>query len=325
MSGFLFALASPKLSSFFAIFLFFIVISTDHKMGFGHWLFLVAVAAFVMRRLLRRRRAVQGLCAVVTGASSGIGREISMLLAGKGCKLVLIGRNKERLEEVANSCRTKSPHVLAIPCDLTNPTDCDVLRRTMNENPEFLAVDLLVLNAGQGALAEFTDSPVTMTICEQLMQVNYFANVRLIQLFLAQLLRSKGRILVISSLAGILPSPLRTAYTASKHALQGFCNALRTELEPQGVNITVCCPGFVDTSFHERVLTNSGNAPDRARASFLTAKECAKNCITAVEDGTTECVLSWSGAIAYRLRPFFPAFIDHSATKHANATLNSRR
>ncbi len=199
---------------------------------------------------------------LITGASSGIGAAIAQQLAGAGATLMLTGRNEPRLTAVAQSCDSPNGRVTALAGDLTDPAFrtrlAEETRRTLG------GIDLLVNNAGISMNASFEtlDPDVLRIICE----VNFFAAVDLTRLLLDALTESSGRILVMSSLTGLVGTPTRTAYSASKHALHGFFNALRVELRRSGVGVTLVCPGYVETPIRTRALLGDGAIQGRDHA-----------------------------------------------------------
>ncbi len=182
--------------------------------------------------------------AVVTGASSGIGREAALLLAEQECRTLLVGRNGAALDEVAT--RTRG-HRIALDLAETGSEATVVGRAT-----ELLGdVDLLVCSAGLGAAGSFEDmSPAAI---QHLVAVNVLSPMLLVRSFLPAMLgRGHGRILLVGSVAGALGVRGETAYSATKAALVGFADALRSETRGRGVTVTLCFPGVVDTPFFER-------------------------------------------------------------------------
>ncbi|NOZ79678.1 MAG: SDR family oxidoreductase [Acidobacteria bacterium] len=204
-----------------------------------------------------------GQRALVTGASSGIGAAIARRLAGSGATLVLTGRDADRLAAVAASCNSADGRVSSLAGDLADPGFREKLAAEARSRMD--GIDLLVNNAGISMNARFEtlEPEVFRTICE----INFFAAVDLTRLMLDDLKKSAGRILVMSSLTGLVGTPTRTAYSASKHALHGFFNALRVELRPFGVGITLVCPGYVQTPIRTRALLGDGAVQGRDQAA----------------------------------------------------------
>lgn len=201
-------------------------------------------------------------------------------------------------------------------------------------------VDFVVLNAGQGAIVPFplkvgggdseAESQHYLEVVQNMMQVNFLSNVQLLQYFLPRMeSTTSGRraaegegkpchVLVVSSLAGVFPSTLRSAYTASKHALQGFVNALRGEL--QSTKVTVVCPGYVDTAFHKvaadaaHVTSSTSGGAATTRKHSMSPRECASQALDAAATPTEmERILTTVGWVGYRLRPWLPRWIDRKS------------
>lgn len=180
----------------------------------------------------------------MTGASSGIGRETALLLASGGCRSLLVGRNGVALDEVAAATEG---HRIAV--DLSKPgSELTVASRAS----ELLGdVDLVVCSAGLGAAGPFDAIPPAAI--SDLVAVNVLSPMLLVRAMLPAMLdRGQGRILLVGSIAGALGVRGEVAYSATKAALVGFANALRSEVSGRGVTVTLCLPGVVDTAFFHR-------------------------------------------------------------------------
>lgn len=291
--------------------------------------FLVAAVSVVyfVRKFSYQRKAKPikaGSTAIITGGGSGIGLQIAIELSKSKCNVILVGRNEGNLQKAVGACSAagaeRAEYVLL---DLTQQTNMEFFDWKLGGK----SVNYLVLNAGQGAIMPFDDSEVAYKACEDLINLNYLANVRLIQRFRSDIEANSGSILVISSLAGVLPSAHRAAYTASKHAMQGFCNAFRQELRNRA-SLTVVCPGFVATDFHDRVLTSGQNTGAHGSTSAgrkcATPESVAKDSIKAMKEGRVELVMTTSGKIGYLLRPFLPYLVDTKAKQKALASINAK-
>ncbi|GET93429.1 short chain dehydrogenase-like protein [Leishmania tarentolae] len=279
----------------------------------------VALLSRYAYRRVNRRRLQAGAVAIITGGGSGLGMELAKIFAISHCEIVLVGRNEAALKTAAQVCREAgAPRVEYIQADISKAEGTDRVRseyarlyKGAGRRPA-PPLKYLVLNAGAGAIAPFTTEPAFEQICHEIMNINYFANVRLLQAFLPQLTQndssnSPSRIVVVSSLAGVLPSILRSAYTASKHAIQGFMNALRGET---AVRITLCCPGYVDTDFHSRVLTNDGKPLGGNQRRGVSPAACARQCMDGVLCDDAEVIMTTGGKLAYHLRPFLTGIVD---------------
>lgn len=288
-------------------------------MNFLSYIALVVTGVCLLRFVLarRRRRSVKDKVFIVTGASAGIGAAICHHLAQRGATVVLAARRLEQLQQVAAK----------LPCDKTLCVRCDILseddRKTLISTTvaKFGRLDGIVLNAARGAYTPFDSSDETMAIMRDTMEINLFANVHLTQLALSHIEKCKGVICGISSLAGVLRTPFRSAYSAAKHAVMGFFGALRLEMKSKGVAVVVVCPGYVASDFHENVRTRGGERlPERDLKAYMTPEQCGKQVVDAMEYEIEEVVMTTSGKIAYMLRPWFPEFIDKLVAAKSNAS-----
>ena len=185
---------------------------------------------------------------VITGASKGIGAELARQLAARGAKLVLAARNLAELDAVAEECRKSGAPVVTVKADVALDRDCQAV--IAGAVLAFGRVDTLVNNAGMSMWARFEEIR-DVSVLERIMQVNYMGAVYCTSHALPYLRESRGRLVGISSLAGRTGVPTRTGYAASKHAMTGFFDSLRIELEGSGVSVTMIYPGFVATGIRE--------------------------------------------------------------------------
>ena len=290
-------------------------------MALSNWTFAAAAllgAILIWRKLAGRRRRPfkSGSLVVVTGASSGIGEEIAVQAARRGCRVLLTARNVAELNRVAARCKEAgSPESIVCRAELVDANGVlnsdDIGRLAATVIGLRIPLECVVLNAGQGSLTTMDTSDEPTRIARAVMELNYFANVDLVRRLSDKIVADKTTILVMSSLSGVLPIPLRAQYCASKFAVQGFFNALRHELGPKGVGITLVCPGYVATNFHSRV---QGGATAK-RSGFMTAAKCAELAVDAAEQGKPELIMTLSGKLAYSLRPWLPEAIDRMISK----------
>ncbi|ORC91411.1 short-chain dehydrogenase [Trypanosoma theileri] len=280
-----------------------------------------------LRRRARRRPLRPGGVALITGGGSGIGLAIARYFARAGCSVLLVGRNEDALRSAQTACRTLgAPSADVIVADLCTVEGTSkvgaAVRAWQKEHGSEEPFKYLVLNAGAGAILPFASQPSFYTVCEDMMQINYFANVRLLQQLLPLLAETHSendpsRVIVMSSLAGILPSTFRSAYTAAKHAIQGFMNALRGETD---VAITLCCPGYVDTEFHKLAQQGGSMAGSNHRRG-VPPEVCAEQCMSGVLQGDAEVLTTLTGRLGYVLRPIFTSFIDNRAKEMSTRSL----
>eukprot|EP01104_Vermistella_antarctica_P008584 TRINITY_DN2152_c5_g1_i1.p1 TRINITY_DN2152_c5_g1~~TRINITY_DN2152_c5_g1_i1.p1 ORF type:complete len:230 (+),score=26.96 TRINITY_DN2152_c5_g1_i1:181-870(+) len=204
--------------------------------------------AFLLGRSSGKQWDPKGKVVAITGASSGIGRELAYQYAAQGAKISIMARRQSALEETVDECRRRgAAGAVAVVGDVSVEDDC---KRFIDDTiSEFGAIDCLVLNAGISMGDYFVDL-TDLTAIRNLMEVNYFGCVYPVHFALKNIIKSKGKIVCISSLAGKLGVPMRTGYCGSKWAVQGFFNSLRVELRETGVQVTMICPGVVRTDIN---------------------------------------------------------------------------
>ncbi len=250
---------------------------------------------------------------VVTGASSGIGRAIALALASEKPRLVLAGRDRGRLEDAEHGCRRQGAEVVSVAGDLTHPNDA---RRLIHHATEaFGAIDALVNNAGATMWARF-DEIEDLSLFEQLLRINYLSSVYCTRHALPWLLKSRGRIVAVASVAGLTGVPMRTAYSASKHAMIGFFESLRVELAGSGVSVTIAAPDFVRSDTHRRALGPNGTAlgyDPMAASDIQSAESCAQMVIGAMRKRKRLMITSARGRVGRWVRLLAPRLIDRLA------------
>lgn len=262
----------------------------------------------------------------LTGASSGIGRALALQLAGEGADLLLSSRSENSLKEVIASCRQKGAECNPIIFDLSKPADVD---KAVIEALKHAPVDMLINNGGisQRAIAMDTGVKVDRLI----MEVNYFAPVRLSKLLLpAMLKRGSGHIVCISSIIGKFGYPGRSAYAASKHGIMGFFDSLRAEIVGRGINITLICPGRISTDISLNALRGNGdrfNKMEIKHAKGMPAEKCAKKIISAIKKNKKEAWIGGKELSMIYLRNWAPAlyyYITSRLNKAGQRKLTSK-
>ena len=245
------------------------------------------------------RTELRGKTALVTGASSGIGRACAIRLARDGANLVLGGRRREALEETANLAGGAT----IIEGDLTDPAALASFCARALEELESL--DILVHNAGIGFLAPaFSSNP---DHSRTLFALNFLAPVEITRQLLP-LLRPGGSIVMVSSIAGKLSLPGMGVYVASKHALNAYANVLRTELRGRQIHVLAFCPGYVRTPFFGNMLEGATNKTPAGRGAFsLTAEQCAEAIRTGILKRKRTVVLPRLGWLMIAMERLFPA------------------
>ena len=252
---------------------------------------------------------------LLTGASVGIGRELALRLAGEKARLVLAARDVAKLEEVASLCRERGAEAHVVRADAGVQADCLAL---VDRTLALLGgIDVLLLNAGQDMWARL-DEISDPAVFETLMRVNYLGPAWTTWRALPHVKASRGRIVVLSSLAGLTGVPTRTGYAATKHALHGFFDSLRVELHGSGVSVTLACPDFVLSEIHRRAIGPDGKplgASPMNEAKLMTAARCAELVLDAAAKRKRMVLLSLRGKAGRLVQPFAPGLIDAIARR----------
>jgi len=250
---------------------------------------------------------------VITGASSGIGRELASQLARQGAWLVLAARRAEDLAETAERCRQAGGRATAVPTDVVDEAQCEALIAATVET--YGRLDTLINNAGISMWTRFEDAD-DLTAMRRIMEVNYYGAVQCTRYALPHLRETKGRLVGISSLTGVTGVPTRTFYAASKHAMMGFFDSLRVELMDSGISVTMICPGFVATEISR--LDGTGGVADNALVKdsrVMTAETCCRQIIETAAARKRELVMTTRGKLGRWLKLIAPGVIDKMAAK----------
>jgi short-subunit dehydrogenase len=259
--------------------------------------------------------ALTGHVVVLTGASEGIGRALALELARRGLRLVLAARNLERLQIVARECETRGSAAVAVATDVLDPAQCHALIDAAIAR--FGRLDVLINNAGGTMWARF-DALADLSVYEHLMRLNYLSVVHLTAAALPWLKQTQGRLVAIASMAGLTGVPERTGYSASKHAMVGFCESLRIELAGSGVSVTIIAPDFVLSETHKRAIGPDGRplglSPMR-QERIMTAERCAQLVVPAIEKRRRLLITSLRGRMGRWVRLIWPALIDRLAAR----------
>ena len=255
---------------------------------------------------------------VITGASDGIGAEMARQLAatrGKSAALVLAARSQDKLDAVAAQCEALGAATLVVPTDVRDEQQCrDLIDKAVSR---FRKVDALVNNAGVSAQALFSDvKPADLHWYEDLMKVNLWGSVWCTHAALVPLKASKGRIVAVSSLAGLFGVPGRTAYSATKFAMTGFFEALRAELKPAGVSVTTAFPGVVATQIRHRGLNAKGTAAGSSglkEDDAMSVEECARLILLGMAGRKREVVMTGKARMGRFARLIVPGMVENMA------------
>ncbi len=256
---------------------------------------------------------------VITGASVGIGRELAIALCRQGANVVVAARNATDLAETVCRCEaaaTVKATALAVPTDVTQPPACQHLIQTAVAS--FGQLDGLVNNAGISCVARF-EAITDLSIFAQVMQVNYLGAVYCTHYALPALKQSKGLLVAVSSLSGKTGLPTRSAYAASKHAMQGFFDTLRIELRGTGVDVLVVSPGFVATGIRERALRGDGQlwgeSPRDETQKTMTVETCVAQILKGMAKRQREVVMTPKGKVLPWAKLLVPGLVDALAAR----------
>lgn len=253
---------------------------------------------------------------IITGASTGIGKALSLALAPHSPNLVLVARDQVRLREVADTCERLGATTLVVSTDVADPQACaEMIQATMEK---FSRIDVLVNNAGMSMWSTVEDVK-DVSLFKQIIDVNLLGSVYCTKFALPYLKQSQGRIVAISSVAGLTGVPTHAVYSASKHAVNGFFESLRIELVRTGVSITIVAPDFVQSEIFARSLGADGKPLGRHlqdQGSFLSAEDCADIIVQAMAQRKRLVVTSLRGKVGRWVKLCFPQVIDWITQKN---------
>lgn len=241
----------------------------------------------------------------ITGASSGIGKELALQLSDMSCKLILSSRREIELHQVKDLC-TNPTHISVIPFDLAEHNSMSSIVDIAIKR--FGKVDILINNGGISQRSPIIDT--TLEVDRKLMEVDYLGTVALSKALLPFFVKQQsGHYVVVSSLMGKFSSPYRSAYCGAKHALHGFFDALRLEHHHDGIKVTMICPGFVNTNVARNALTADGttqNYQDEMTENGLNVTVFVQKMLKAIKKQKFEATIGKFekfGALVKRISP----------------------
>ncbi|WP_343637828.1 SDR family oxidoreductase [Fluviicola sp.] len=241
----------------------------------------------------------------ITGASSGIGEEICRQLAQKGLKLILSSRSEDKLIDLKNSLPDSEEHLI-VPLDLEHSEHFpEVVKQVLAETKR---IDFLYNCGGLSQRAEASET--SLEVDRRIMEINYFGTVALTKAVLPYMQEQKsGHIIAISSIAGKFGFYLRSAYSASKHAIQGFFESLLLEEAKNNISVTIAFPGKINTPISMSALGKDGKAHgemDHNQQTGMPVEECVAILLKAVEKKKKEILIGNKEINAVTLKRFFP-------------------
>jgi short-subunit dehydrogenase len=246
---------------------------------------------------------------IITGATSGIGKALAFEFGKKGSMVVITGRRGDELQAIAQDLQNNKIDVLPLQGDVSN--EADAKRITDETIKRFGKIDVLINNAGISMRALFEN--VQLDVFKKVIDINFFGTVYCTKYALPYILESKGSIVGISSINGKRATPARTAYSASKYAMEGFLEALRMEVMKQGVHVLSVCPGFTTSNIRNVALTADGHPQGespRDESKMMSAEETAEHIYHAILKRKRDLVLTTQGKLAVWLTKLFPSLMD---------------
>ena len=244
---------------------------------------------------------------LVTGGSDGIGKAMVILLLRSGAKVATCGRRADRFSYLESEFADYPFFVSTV--DVSNEIACENwIAAVLNH---FGEIDVMINNAGISMRGLVNDTQIETL--QRVMNINFWGAVYCTKYALPHLLQSKGSVVGISSIAGYRGLPGRSGYSASKFALQGWLESLRTELLPSGVNVMWVCPGFTASSIRQNALNEKAEPQCETpldEASLMTSNECAQHILKAIQKRRRTLVLTFTGKRTVWMNKLFPALTD---------------
>ncbi|KAA9040722.1 SDR family oxidoreductase [Ginsengibacter hankyongi] len=249
---------------------------------------------------------------VITGGSDGIGKALAEAMLKEGAKVATCGRNQQKLENLVNE--NQAFPLFTMTADVSKEEDCKKFINAAIE--KFGGIDILVNNAGISMRALFKDTD--LATLKNVMDINFWGTVYCTKFALNSIIERKGTIVGVSSIAGYRGLPGRSGYSASKYAVNGWLEALRTELLETGVNVMWVCPGFTTSNIRNAALNKDAKPQGESpmdEEKMMSAEECARHILNAIEKRKRTLVLTLNGKQTVFLNKFFPALADKMVRK----------
>ncbi len=252
------------------------------------------------------RRKIAESRTLVTGASSGIGREICLRLVRQGARVLATARREDRLAQLSDACRDLAGEIRVLPGDITEPTHRQALLDCMKA--EFGGLDILINNAGISGIGPFLEADESRL--RKIMEVNFFAPLELIR-SAGPLLRegNKPIIVNVSSVLGHRSVPKKTEYCASKFALHGFSDALRCELVAEKIDVLIVSPSTTSTEIFDQAMGDKNDLPWRNLGPDKPAR-VASATVRAIRRGRHEVILTPGGKLLVWADRLCPPFVN---------------
>ncbi|ORX78298.1 NAD(P)-binding protein [Anaeromyces robustus] len=305
------------------------------------YILITCIIAFTINFILKGKPdIIDDEKVLIIGASSGIGKYVALEYAARNANIILAARRTELLEKVKKECLAldKTKVVEIIKCDITNEDDLIAVVEKVKK--DFGQLNTVIVNAGVINILSFDDllnndkgikgkDSESSKVIDKIFKINTYGPIYAAKYFIPLLKETKGRFVVVSSLAALISAPTRALYSASKHALMGFFNSLRMEIADTGVSITLVCPGSVsDTGLRVSAIdkitdnttpvTTEEEKPKKEKKSLfsflkITPKQCAKAIVEASDWRVKEVVIPGVYKVAVLLNSLAPSLIEMGA------------
>jgi len=258
---------------------------------------------------------MQDKVVIITGATSGIGRGCAEVFGRAGAKIVFTGRDEKRMDEVKSTLSALHIEHSGYIMDVSQEKENEKL--VANTIKKYGRIDILINNAGISMRALLED--LDMEVFRKVMDINFYGTVYLTKYALPYILQSKGTIVGVSSINGHRGTPARTAYTASKYAMEGFFEALRTEVMKRGVHVLVVSPGFTGTNIRRAALNERGEPQGespRDENQMMTPEKVASVIMKGIRKKKRDIVLTTQGKLVVFLNKWIPGIMDQIVYNH---------
>ena len=249
---------------------------------------------------------------VITGGSEGIGKALIDVLIPLGAKVATCGRNQDKLYNLQVQYSNHLLHTMV--ADVSQYDECENFINSTIDT--FGGIDILINNAGVSMRALLKD--VEVEVIKKVMDINFFGTVYCTKLALHSIIERKGTIVGISSIAGFRGLPGRSGYSASKFAVNGWLEAVRTEVMDDGVNVMWVCPGFTKSNIRKAALNSKGQTQGESplrEATLMSPEVCAGHILKAVAKRKRTLVLTFKGKQTVFVNKFFPSLADRLVKK----------
>jgi NAD(P)-dependent dehydrogenase (short-subunit alcohol dehydrogenase family) len=268
------------------------------------------------------RRSFAGATVLVTGAAGGLGRAIALRFAAAGAAVVALDKDAAGVAGLGAELDRLGAAHLALPCDITDAAAC--ARAVGSAVERFGCLDVLVNNAGMSQRSGFAATEVA--VIRRVMEVNFFGAVHCTKAALPHLVAARGMVIAVSSVAGYTPLIARTGYAASKHAMHGFFESLRTEVAPLGVDVMMVCPSFIATHIDRNAIGGDGQPVRHAQLTTgrqLQPPAVAEAIFAAAQRGRRLLLIGRTARAAWWVSRLAPALYDRLMARRLRGELES--